>query len=216
MAPSADVTIATQWQPYVFSLQRHCSYHLSEGFCLRPEGDTLQCPWTSGRSPSTLALQQICPRTRPVSQSRDEAARVSHDVLWYFQRWHTHHRGNLIWEISGMQPRHDSAKPLSEWSLGRRRHPGTSWWAFHGWRRSRGDGLQADCSLTLQTGTTWYHNNKDTPSLPWARKQCRASGRTVTEARGLWSDPVSVPNSGWIWVCDNLKFPVFNECCWWK
>lgn len=61
--------------------------------------------------------------------------------------------------------------PLSEeWSPERRCVPLTSWYAFLRWSREEtalaaADGcLQGDCSLTLQTGTTWYYNNKGTLS----------------------------------------------------
>lgn len=187
VAPSVDVTMATHWRPYVFS---HCSHHhltwdrkqwltlcgtseekVMGGFCWTEDDVTLHCSNEGAGAGRVPTLQQICTQTCLVSQRHDWAVRASDDLqvlLWFSQRWREQHttlrrrlrQSVMVWFAH---------PPSEEWSPQRRRVPVTSWGAFLRWTREEeaalaaADGrLQAEHCHTLQTGTTWHYNNKDT------------------------------------------------------
>lgn len=202
VAPSVDVTIATPWRPYVFS-HHHSTWDRKQwflpseekvmgGFCWTENDVTLDCSNEGAGAGRVPTLQQICTQTCPVSQRRDWAVRASDDLqvlLRFSQRWreqHTTLRRRLRQSVMVWFAR----PPSEEWGPQRRRVAVTSWGAFLRWTRKEeaalaaADGrLQRERCLTLQTGTTWYYNNKDTV---WNTAEGQRTERSLSlQAGGL-------------------------------
>lgn len=208
VAPSVDVTIATHWRPYVFS---QCSHHHSTWDRKQwflpdwPCEERARRRWWAGfvgwRTTLPFTVQtkvlvqdefQHLTQTCPVSQRHHWAVRASDDLqvlLWFSQRWreqHTTLRRRLRQSVMVWFAR----PPSEEWGPQRRRVAVTSWGAFLRWTRKEeaalaaADGrLQCECCLTLQTGTTWYYNNKDTV---WNTAEGQRTERSLSlQAGGL-------------------------------
>lgn len=93
---------------------------------------------------------------------------------------------------------YEFVNPLwEEWSPVRQHVPLTSWCAFLRWNRveetalaaAAADGcLQGDCSLTLQTGTTWYYNNKDALSQSETLLFPPRGSQRASTMQSVWED----------------------------